>query len=254
MGKFKKIFIIFLLILVTVGCIALGIKSRYDARLKIDTIKNLNDEVVGYGIKTSLDNLVLIDGGSNLNKETILNYINANGGTVEYWFVTNMENNKFGALNEILEENSSLVNNIIVSQNSDDWYRENSGAEYTLVYNFLNNLRKEEVMDKVQNATLRQVFKLDNLKIEVLKIAGIENREEPIHSQTMVLKIDNMFKSVMFLNRLPVSLEKDFINNNLDKLDSDVLCSYRENIGDELKTNISPEVILDKSESTLEIW
>ena len=47
-------------------------------------------------------------------------------------------------------------------------------------------------MDKVQNATLRQVFKLDNLKIEVLKIAGIENREEPIHSQTMVLKIDNI--------------------------------------------------------------
>lgn len=253
--KLKNVLKVFLFIIITCACIALGFKTRYDAKIKINTIKDINTkESIGYMLKTSENNIVMIDGGNSLDKDMVKDYINANGGKVEYWFITNFKADNIGALNEILTENSIEVNNIIISLNSDDWYEVNSGEDYVLITSFLENLRKEEIMPKVCNAALRQEFKIDNLNIKVLKVAGVNATENIIDSQTMCLKVDNMFKSVMFLSSLPINMEEDFINNNLDEIEAEGVQTYNNTLTNEILEKVLPEVYIDKGEKYTEIW
>ena len=245
MGKLKKVFIIVLFLFVTLGCIALGIRTRYNDRIKLELIKDVAGEISGYIFKTREDKLVVIDGGNNLNTANVVSKINSLGGKVEYWFVTNFTPNRFGVLNDVLTNNSLDVNNIVVSLNSDEWYELKAGDEFSSISTFLEILRKEEIMPKVQNVTLRQEIKLDNLKFKILKIA--EN------DSVMCFKVDNMFKSIMFLSDLKNNVESEFINNNQDEIKSTGVQSYNKDLSNIILESVIPEVVLG-AENTVEIW
>ncbi len=60
--KAKKIGIIFLLVLVTILCVALGFKTRYDNRIKIIQFEPQGPrQSMGYMLKTNKDKLIMID-------------------------------------------------------------------------------------------------------------------------------------------------------------------------------------------------
>lgn len=223
--KIKKISIIVLLILVTSICIALGFKTRYENRIKILQFKPQGErQSMGYMLTTNENKVIMIDGGTKQDKDHVLENIKQNGGVVEYWFITHAHDDHFGALNEILKNNENItINNIVVSLNDEEWYKINDSKRYNDIKEFLSLLKREDVFLKVHEATLREEFKIDNLHFKILKIKSPEITENAGNNQSMVIKVDNMFKSVMFLADLGKEAEEDFINHNLDEIEVDAV-------------------------------
>lgn len=223
--KAKKIGIVILLIIVTGACIALGIKTRYDDRIQITQFAPQGPrQSMGYMLKTNENKLVMIDGGTKDDKEHVLGKIQENGGIVEYWFITHAHDDHYGVLNEILKENSNIeIKNIIVSLNDEEWYMTNDSQRCEDIKEFLDLLKREDVLPKVREATLREEINVDNLNFKILKLKSPEITQNAGNNQSMVIKVDNMFKDVLFLGDLGVEAEEDFVNNNLDEIESDAV-------------------------------
>lgn len=220
--KVKKIGIILLLILVTGMCIALGIKTRYDDRIQIMQFAPQGTrQSMGYMLKTDENKLIMLDGGTKEDKEHVLEQIKANGGIVEYWFITHAHDDHYGVLNEILKENINdiKINNIIVSLNDEKWYETYDTSRYEDIKEFLDLLKRDDISPIVREAILREKISIDNLNFTILKLKSPEITENAGNNQSMVIKVDNMFKSVLFLADLGVEAEEDFVNHNLDEID-----------------------------------
>lgn len=249
MKKVKKVFTIILLIFVTSMCIGLGIKTRYDKRISIIQFKPQGPrQSMGYMLKTEEDKIVMIDGGTKIDKEHVENKIKENGGVVEYWFITHAHDDHFGVLAEILSENNDIeIKNIVVSLNSEEWYKQNDSERFEEIKEFLELLKKDDIAPKVHLATLREEIKLDNLNFKILKLNSPEIVVNAGNNQSMVIKVDNMFKSVLFLGDLGVEAEEDFVNHNLDEIKCDaVQMSHHGQQGVSKSTyeKISPKICL----------
>lgn len=223
--KVKKIGLILLLILITGMCIGLGIKTRYDSRIQITQFEPQGTrQSMGYMLKTNENKLIMIDGGTKQDKEHVSNIIKENGGIVEYWFITHAHDDHYGVLNEIIKENTDIkINNIIVSLNDEDWYKLNDSSRFEDIKEFLGLLKREDIAPIVREAVLREEIKVDNLKFKILKLKSPEIIENAGNNQSMVIKVDNMFKNVLFLADLGVQAEENFVNNNLDEIDCDAV-------------------------------
>lgn len=224
--KVKKILLIILLILITGTCIALGINTRYNDRIQITQFASYGErQSMGYMLKTKANKLVMIDGGTKENKEHVLEEIKKNGGIIEYWFITHAHDDHYGVLKEILKENMAgiKINNIIVSLNDEEWYKINDSSRYDDIKEFLDLLKREDVSPIVKEAVLREKINVDNLNFNVLKLKSPEITENAGNNQSMVIKVDNMFKSVLFLADIGEEIQEEFVNNNLDEIECDAV-------------------------------
>lgn len=224
--KVKKILLIIFIIVVTGICIALGINTRYNDRIQITQFASYGErQSMGYLLKTKENRLVMIDGGTIENKEHVLQEIKNNGGIVEYWFITHAHDDHYGVLKEILKEDYAgiQINNIIVSLNDEEWYKINDSSRYNDIKEFLDLLKKENVLPIVREANLREKINVDNLNFYILKTKTPEITENAGNNQSMVIKVDNMFKSALFLADIGVQVEEDFVNNNLDEIKCDAV-------------------------------
>lgn len=224
--KVKKILLIIFIIVVTGICIALGINTRYNDRIQITQFASYGErQSMGYLLKTKENRLVMIDGGTIENKEHVLQEIKNNGGIIEYWFITHAHDDHYGVLKEILKEDYAgiQINNIIVSLNDEEWYKINDSSRYNDIKEFLDLLKKENVLPIVREANLREKINVDNLNFYILKTKTPEITENAGNNQSMVIKVDNMFKSALFLADIGVQVEEDFVNNNLDEIKCDAV-------------------------------
>ncbi len=224
--KVKKILLIIFIIVVTGICIALGINTRYNDRIQITQFASYGErQSMGYLLKTKENRLVMIDGGTIENKEHVLQEIKNNGGIIEYWFITHAHDDHYGVLKEILKEDYAgiQINNIIVSLNDEEWYKINDSSRYNDIKEFLDLLKKENVLPIVREANLREKINVDNLNFYILKTKTPEITENAGNNQSMVIKVNNMFKSALFLADIGVQVEEDFVNNNLDEIKCDAV-------------------------------
>ncbi len=247
--KAKKIGIIFLLVLVTILCVALGFKTRYDNRIKIIQFEPQGPrQSMGYMLKTNKDKLIMIDGGTKLDKQHVSQKIKENGEEVEYWFITHAHDDHYGALNEILKENDDIkINNIIVSLNDEEWYKINDENRFEDIKEFLSILKREDIAPKVREAILREKISVDNLNFKILKLKSPEIVENAGNNQSMIIKVDNMFKSALFLGDLGVQGEEDFVNNNLDEIKVDAVQMAhhgQQGVGKETYEKINPKICM----------
>ena len=118
--KIKGFLKICLFILITVGCIALGFKTRFDNGIVITQYApQTTRQSMGYMLKTNENRIVMIDGGTEGDTEHVKKSIIENGGVVEIWYLTHAHDDHYGVLYTLLnEENSGVtINNIYLNLN-----------------------------------------------------------------------------------------------------------------------------------------
>lgn len=276
--KRRKIFLIILIIIVTTACIYLGYRTRYQSRL---IVTQLAGEGNGYIIETEKHNLIIIDGGTNNDSERIKEIIKEKGNpTVLAWFLTSPENNKSGALCEILNSDSEIkIENIYMSFISyGEWYQ-NLGLEpeeLEKIYSTLNCIYADKNRDIVREMERRTQYQFDNYFITPLEVKDEEQfAADNLSNQTTILKVDNTFKNVIFIGDAGEEKVHYFKENDQDQFDCDYL-QFSENkiisAGKEIFNAIKPKNTLisdiefpsyvtseniytkQDGEITLEIW
>ena len=227
MRLWKKIVLILLILIVTLGCIALGVKRRYDKGILVTQFAPKTDrQSMGYMIKTDQGKLVMIDGGTRGDTSNVANEIIANGGVVDYWFLTHAHDDHYGVLLSILKNPSKYnieIKTICLNFNEESWYIANDSSRYEDIKEMLAMLRTEEVRDKIHIVQNREEIPLDNLIFTILRTPNPEQKENSGNNQSVVIKVTNMYKSMLFLGDLGPEEENDFVNGNLDEIDCDAV-------------------------------
>lgn len=231
----KKKITIVLFIIVTILCIFLGIRTRYVSRL---IITQLAVEGNGYVLKTSKDNLIIIDGGTENDADILRKIIAENGNNVLAWFITSPISTNTGALNDILENNPEVrINQIYSSLNTNDWYsKSNLETDETYhIESLMNLLYNEENANKYVDLQRKGRYAIDNYFVTPLEIRDSESNK--ISDQTVILKVDNGFKSAIFFGNIGKQESHYFYENNMDQLENDLI-----QISNNMEDSISPEL------------
>ena len=253
MTKKRKIFVLCLIIVVTALCVWLGFRTRYNNRI---IITQLAGEGNGYIIETAENNLIVIDGGTE-NDALKINEIlsKKQDSQILAWFLTSAENDKTGAICEILKNNPSIeIPNIYISFNSGEFYDNTNLTpnELEKLHRNLDFLYSAGNIEKLRETEKRAQYKFDNYYITPLEVKNEENLSQDISNQTVILKVDNTFKNAIFLGDIGDEKCHYFLENNQDQYDCDVLqiSGNKINIyGEELFNKINPKTFFVSSNS-----
>ena len=223
--KLKFLFKIFLLIAVTMLCVLAGFKTREKKAIVVTQFgQTSKDSNSGYLLESETGRLTMIDGGTKEDAESVLNTIKQKGGFVEVWFITVPHKENAGVLLEALEDKDIQVGGIYLSLNNEDWYEKYETAEEKeFAMDFIETLEEDDVRDKVHELNFRDEINIDNLFFKVLKVKHPEYTENAGNNQSLVLKVSNNFKSMIFLGNLGEEYQEAFINDNQDEIKADAL-------------------------------
>lgn len=220
----KKKISILLIILVTIACIYSGIRTREKNGIVVTQIQTQNSEALSYMLQTSKNNIIMIDGGSQQDSEHLEKILQDKGGSVEAWFITRAHPESFGAMKRILENEKIQVNHIYISFNEASWYCENESEKYSEIAEFLDFIYREDNIKKVYNVPLRYELLVDNLYFTVLNVANPAlTGEFASWNQSMILKVNNTYKSMIFMGNIGQEGAKHFKDNNLDEIACDAV-------------------------------
>lgn len=217
----RKIQIAFL-IFITIACIALGIYTRSQSGMLVTQIATTSEESLSYLVESKPNNLIMIDGGSYEDSQHLEQILMEKGGIVNGWFITTLHEQNFGALEKIIENDKIKVQNIYMTSNTRDWYETYEPERYAQTANFLNLLAEKSL--PVTGVPNRYEILVDNLYITVLNIANPEfTGNYAGFNQSMVIKINNTYKSMIFMGNIADEAAETFKDNNLDEIDCDAV-------------------------------
>lgn len=219
----KKILIILLITIFTSICIYTGFRSRYRNGIVVTQFEPQLTRSMGYMIESKNHEVIIIDGGLPEDSEHVEEAILAKGGVVEAWFITHAHDDHYGALVEIIKSGKVHINNIYVSFNSAEWYETYDNDKYISIRHMLDVLDSEGVRNTVHAVALRQEIHIDNLFFKILKVNSPDQTINAGNNQSIVIKVSNNIKSMIFLGDLGSEYEEEFLLSNLDEIDADAV-------------------------------
>ena len=253
MSKKKKAFLIFIVLVIILVCIFSGLKAREKNKIVITQIAG---EGSGYILTTIDNNIVIIDGGNSDNAERLKEIISKHDNLVTAWIITSPEEEKMGAFAEIIKENNSniRINNILhnLSLADEDYDILNiEDNKIAKIKDDINSLLLSNYRDSLVEMGKRSVYQFDNFYITPLEIANWESSN--IEDKRTILKIDNTFKNILLLNDINEENSNNFIENNKDMFDCEVVMFYG-NESSELKIMqyIKPKIIFTSNKQNYE--
>ena len=217
----KKVGII-IVIIFSIFCICMGIKTRKENAINVTQIQTQNSESLSYMLKTKKNNIVMIDGGGYEDSAHLEEVLIENGGVVAHWYITLAHSNNFGALQKIIENGKVKVENIYISFNSIEWYEQYEFDRVTPIAEFFSvlNEKKQVYAEVPENFEIH----FDNLYVSVLNMKNAEfNGEYAGFNTYMIIKVDNMYKSIIFMGDVANQAGEYFKNNNLDEIDCEAV-------------------------------
>lgn len=243
----KKKLGIVLIILITILCIFLGIRTREKNGIVVTQLETNSDESLSYMLETSKNNIIMIDGGNYYDSEHLEKVLLEKGGVVDQWFITIAHPENFGAMQRILENGKIQINHIYISFNGADWYDEYEKDRYPQIAQFLDLIYSEEIIKKVYNVPLKYELLVDNLYITVLNTCNTElSGDYAGFNQSMVIKVDNTYKSMIFMGNIANEAAQKFRDNNLDEIDCEAVQisnNKQQNVDDKIYTEMTPKYI-----------
>lgn len=223
--KLKICFRIFLIILITLACIASGFYTRYNKGINVTQFGQDGNRSMGYMLETEKGRIIMIDGGLPEYSEHIIDILKQKGGIVEAWYITHAHVDHASVLIDAINSNEIQINNIYVSLNGKEWYEQYEVDEgrVSFALELIDTLGSEIVRDKVHEVSLREEMNFDNLNFKILKIKNPSYIENAGNNQSVVIKVSNNFKSILFLGDLGAEYQEDFINENQDEIKADAV-------------------------------
>ena len=243
----KKKISIGLIIIVTIACIFSGIQTRKQNGFHVTQIQTNLPESLSYLIETPNHTNLMIDGGAYEDSEMLEEILIQKGGIVDSWFITIAHSQNFGALQKIIENGKVQINHIYISFNSREWYQTYEPDRYPEIAQFLDLMYSQSMLGKVQEIPNRFVTLIDNLYITALNVKNPEmNQTYAGFNQSMVIKVNNTYKSMIFMGNIAQTAAEQFRENNIDEIDCDAVQisnNEQQNISDEIYQKMTPDYL-----------
>ena len=224
--KNKKIYfkiciaVLLLIMAIVVSINVQGINKEY---VELTQLKdNSSSQMMGYFIRTSTGKNIVVDGGTSADYNNLQEFINNNGGKVDYWFITHYHADHTGALVEIINNTNIPISMIIyreVPKNMVEQYEPNRIDQYNQLHDALQN---ERVKENIKNPEKGQIFEISN-KINIKTISVYENdiTENFGNNTSSVYKFFVNEQTILFLGDTGAESSEKLLKNNRDELKSD---------------------------------
>ncbi len=186
-------------------------------QLPAQTIGQMNS----YVIKTANDKVIVIDGGNTGDAPYLRGFVAAMGNKVDHWFITHPHPDHADAFIEIIKSPADLkIGHIYGTMPDEKWISEYD-SNYLYVIQNLNKALKESGR-QMKPLNPGQIIGIDGVKVEIFSTLNPEITSNAINNSSLVFKLTDDCKSVLFLSDLGVQagnklLKSPFVN----KLKSD---------------------------------
>ena len=165
---------------------------------------------MSYVIQTKGGKVIVVDGGFPKDAGYLRGFIAALGNTVDAWFISHPHDDHAGALCELLKAPRDLnIKVIYTSMNDYDWYTKVEPDSLAFFKEFFQVLHNSGV--KVVDVQLGAVMDIDGAKCKVIGVKNPEITNNAYNESSMVVKISDSKKSVLFLGDLGVEGGKKLV-------------------------------------------
>ncbi len=175
-----------------------------------------------YVFRTNKGKVIVMDGGRNTEQNYLRGFIAALGNEVEAWFVTHPHDDHVGALTEIIKDPRGIkINNVYHSRFSDDLVRcEHPYDIYA--FDYYHSLDSAGITVHNQSEPGFQ-GKIDGLNFKILGVTNEEFRTNPFNNSSMVIRMWDDDKSILFLGDSGAECGDKLLNGPFRK---DLDCDY----------------------------
>ena len=164
---------------------------------------NTYSQMMSYVLQTQNGQLIVIDGGTAGDACYLRGFLGALGNDVEAWFISHPHPDHVDALTKILRQAGDLrINAIYGSLPQEHWVEEHEPAYLESLTEMNKALR--ESSQEVTEVVAGEVIKIDGIRIEVLSAKNPEITNNAINNSSVVLKVSDTHKSVLFTGDLGV--------------------------------------------------
>ena len=179
-------------------------------------------QMMSYVIQSHTGKVIVIDGGNAGDGAYLSDFLKGLGNTVDAWFISHPHSDHFDALCEILEQPGSLeIDAIYASMPDRDWVNKVAADAERVSFDRFNSVLAQTGRTII-DLGLGQEMKIDGVRIEVLGVKNPEIIRNPINNSSLVLRVSDGVKSVIFLGDLGVEGGEKLLNGPLaDRLKSD---------------------------------
>jgi beta-lactamase superfamily II metal-dependent hydrolase len=179
-------------------------------------------QMMSYVIQTVHEKVIVIDGGMAGDAPFLAKFLLGLGGTVEDWFVTHAHNDHFDALAELLKQPGTLKIGAIHGSLPDAAWINQWGSDPEKESFRLFGQAMDGAGRKVEDLSVGQTMDIDGVHIDVLGVKNPEITKNAINNSSVVLRVADAAKSVLFLADLGVEGGEKLLGSPLaDRLPSD---------------------------------
>jgi beta-lactamase superfamily II metal-dependent hydrolase len=181
-----------------------------------------HSQMMSYVIRGTGGKLIVIDGGTAGDAPYLRGFLAALGNNVQAWFVTHPHSDHVGALGEILPHPQGLtIGSIYASMPDSDWVAKHIPRdEIAEVTDFEKALKAAG--RSTTDLAVGQILLIDGIRIEVLGIKNPEFTQNALNNSSVVLRVSDKAKTVLFLGDLGVEAgEKLLRGTGRDRLRAD---------------------------------
>lgn len=161
-------------------------------------------QMMSYVIRTVHGRLIVIDGGNKGDAAYLKQFIKERGNAVDAWLITHPHDDHVDALCEILAAPDGMsIKTIYASLPDVAWMQQHASPEDadTLV-RFLDTLAKAG--RRIEEFALGAESEIDDVRIQVLGIRNPEITKNAVNNSSVVLRVSDASKSVLFPGDLGV--------------------------------------------------
>lgn len=183
-----------------------------------------HDQMNSYVMQTADGKIIVIDGGNKADAEYLKAFLKERGDHVAIWFISHTHYDHVDALTAILNAPGELkIDRIYASLLDEDWLRQHGAPEENELQTLidLKNAVRGVGME-ITELELGQVLEIDGLAIEILGIRNPEIVENGVNNSSVVMRVSDHYKSVLFPGDLGVEGGQKLLNTKYkDRLKSD---------------------------------
>lgn len=174
-----------------------------------------------YVIKTANKKIIVIDGGMTGDAPYLRGFLGVLGNRVDHWFITHPHPDHADACIEIMNSPDGItIEKIYGTLPDEKWVAEHEFEYLSIIQNLNKSL--EKCKKSIEVPTLGQIIKIDNIDVEILSVFNPEITQNALNNSSLVIKMSDECKSVLFLGDLGVRGGQKLLQSPLaDRLKSD---------------------------------
>lgn len=181
-----------------------------------------HSQIMSYVIRSVHGKVIVIDGGMAGDAPYLRGFLKELGNHVDAWIITHAHDDHFNALMEILKDPGELtIAGIHGSLPDAAWMNQYGSAGEKESFRLFEEALAQAGRT-IEELTLGQILEIDGITFEVLGVKNPEITKNPVNNSSLVMRVADAKKSVLFLADLGVEGGDKLLNSPYaDRLPAD---------------------------------